>query len=114
MDTWIVYKKRYPVLSDRIFPALAGRWKDEMGNLWEFSVKDGDLAFTMTDSGGNTYKGVGYTHFDADKEAVNFFERIRFEFEEYKTDYYAVLAFDGQKLEMLDQDWNSFVLTREG
>ena len=114
VDTWIVYKKKYPVFSDRIFPVLAGRWKDEMGNLWEFSVKDGDLAFTMTDSGGNTYKGVGYTHFDADKETVNFFERIRFEFEEYKTDYYAVLAFDGQKLEMLDQDWNSFVLIREG
>ena len=112
VDTWIVYKKQSSLFSERIFPALAGEWKDNMGNLWEFSVKDDKLAFKMTDVDGNIYNGVNYTHLSADKEKVNFFERLRFEFDEYQTDFYALLSFDGQKLEMLDWNWNSFELTK--
>ena len=84
-----------------------------MGNLWEFSVEDDKLTFKMTDVDGNTYNGVSYTHLGADREKVNFFERLMFEFDKYQTDYYALLSFDGQKLEMLDWNWNSFVLTKE-
>ena len=112
VDTWIVYKKLSSLFSERIFPALAGEWKDNMGNLWEFSVKDDKLAFKMTDADGNIYNGVNYTHLSADKEKVNFFERLRFEFDQYQTDFYALLSFDGQKLEMLDWNWNSFELTK--
>ena len=112
VDTWIVYKKQSSLFSERIFPAFAGAWKDNMGNLWEFSVKDDKLAFKMTDVDGNIYNGVNYTHLSADKEKVNFFERLRFEFDEYQTDFYALLSFDGQKLEMLDWNWNSFELTK--
>ena len=112
VDTWIVYKKLSSLFSERIFPALAGEWKDNMGNLWEFSVKDDKLAFKMTDVDGNIYNGVNYTHLSADKEKVNFFERLRFEFDQYQTDFYALLSFDGQKLEMLDWNWNSFELTK--
>ena len=112
VDTWIVYEKQYPVISECLFPALAGTWKDEIGNRWEFSVNDGNLSFKMTDTDGGTHEGVKYSHLNADKEKENFFEHIRFEFDDYKTDYYAVLAFDGQKLEMLDQDWNTYTLTK--
>lgn len=113
VDTWIVYKKQYPLISKRILPALAGKWKDNLGNIWEFSQKDEDLAFKMTDTDGNTYPGVEYRHESADKEKVNFFEHIRFTFDSYKTDFYSVLSFDGVKLEMMDQGGNSFVLTKE-
>ena len=113
VDTWIVYKKRYPLLSKRTCPALAGKWKDNMGNIWEFTVKDASLGFKMTDEIGNTYNGSKYLHKSADKENVNFFERIRFVFDKYQTDFYAVVSFDGRKLEMLDQNWNSYVLTKE-
>ena len=113
VDTWIVYKKQYPIFNKQILPALAGKWKDSMGNLWEFSVKDEELAFKMTDTAGNTYDGVRYMHISADTEKVNFFERIQFEFAEYQTDFYAIVSFDGQKLEMLDQNWDSYVLTKE-
>ena len=113
VDTWIVYKKQYPLFSKQILPALAGKWKDSMGNLWEFSVKDEELIFKMTDTGGNTYNGNRYLHISADPEKTNFFERIMFEFVEYQTDFYAIVSFDGQKMEMLDQNWNSFVLTKE-
>ena len=84
-----------------------------MGNIWEFSQKDEDLAFKMTDTDGNTYPGVEYRHESADKKKVNFFEHIRFTFDSYKTDFYSVLSFDGVKLEMMDQGGNSFVLTKE-
>ena len=113
VDTWIVYKKQYPLFSERIFPALAGKWKDDMGNLWEFSVKDKVLAFRLTDTDGNRYDGSKYLHRNADADKKNFFERIRFVFENDQTDFYAIVSFDGQKLEMLDQNWDSFVLTKE-
>ena len=113
VDTGIIYKKKYSLFSEQIFPALVGTWKDSMGNLWEFSVEDDKLTFKMTDVDGNTYNGVSYTHLGADREKVNFFERLMFEFDKYQTDYYALLSFDGQKLEMLDWNWNSFVLTKE-
>ena len=113
VDTWIVYKKQYPLFSERIFPALAGKWKDDMGNIWDFSVKDKGLAFRLTDADGNTYDGSKYLHKNADADKKNFFERIRFVFDNDQTDFYAIVSFDGQKLEMLDQDWNSFVLTKE-
>ena len=113
VDTWIVYKKQYPLFNKMIFPALAGTWKDNLGNLWEFSVKDEELVFKMTDTGGNTYNGNRYLHISADPEKTNFFERIMFEFVEYQTDFYAIVSFDGQNLELLDQHWNSFVLTKE-
>ena len=113
VDTWIVYKKAYPLLSKKIYPALAGKWEDSSGNLWEFSVKDEDLAFMMTDPEGNTYEGKDYIHLNADADQPNFFERIRFEFDKFDTDFYAVLSFDGRKLELLDKNWNSFVLTKE-
>ena len=111
VDTWIVYKKAYPLLSKKIFPALAGKWEDSSGNLWEFSVMNEALVFMMTDPEGNTYKGKDYIHLNADADQPNFFERIRFEFDKFDTDLYAVLSFDGRKLELLDKNWNSFVLT---
>ena len=113
VDTWIVYKKAYPLLSKKIFPALAGKWEDSSGNLWEFSVMNEALVFMMTDPEGNTYKGKDYIHLNADADLPNFFERIRFEFDKFDTDLYAVLSFDGRKLELLDKHWNSFVLTKE-
>ena len=113
VDTWIVYKKAYPLLSKMIYRALAGKWEDSSGNLWEFSVKGGDLAFMMTDPEGNTYEGKDYIHLNANADQPNFFERIRFEFDKFDTDFYAVLSFDGRKLELLDKNWNSFVLTKE-
>jgi len=113
VDTWIVYKKAYPLLSKKIFPALAGKWEDSSGNLWEFSVMNEALVFMMTDPEGNTYKGKDYIHLNADADQPNFFERIRFEFDKFDTDLYAVLSFDGRKLELLDKHWNSFVLTKE-
>ena len=113
VDTWIVYKKAYPLLSKKIYRALAGKWEDSSGNLWEFSVKGGDLAFMMTDPEGNTYEGKDYIHLNANADQPNFFERIRFEFDKFDTDFYAVLSFDGRKLELLDKNWNSFVLTKE-
>ena len=113
VDTWIVYKKAYPLLSKKIYRALAGKWEDSSGNLWEFSVKDEDLAFMMTDPEGNTYEGKDYIHLNANADQPNFFERIRFEFDKFDTDFYAVLSFDGRKLELLDKNWNSFVLTKE-
>ena len=113
VDTWIVYKKAYPLLSKKIYPALAGKWEDSSGNLWEFSVKGGDLNFMMTDPEGNTYEGKDYIHLNANADQPNFFERIRFEFDKFDTDFYAVLSFDGRKLELLDKHWNSFVLTKE-
>ena len=113
VDTWIVYKKAYPLLSKKIYPALAGKWEDSSGNLWEFSVKDEDLAFMMTDPEGNTYEGKDHIHLNANADQPNFFERIRFEFDKFDTDFYAVLSFDGRKLELLDKNWNSFVLTKE-
>ena len=113
VDTWIVYKKAYPLLSKKIYPALAGKWEDSSGNLWEFSVKGGDLNFMMTDPEGNTYEGKDYIHLNANADQPNFFERIRFEFDKFDTDLYAVLSFDGRKLELLDKHWNSFVLTKE-
>ena len=112
VDTWIVYKKAYPLLSKKIYRALAGKWEDSSGNLWEFSVKGGDLAFMMTDPEGNTYEGKDYIHLNANADQPNFFERIRFEFDKFDTDFYAVLSFDGRKLELLDKNWNSFVLTK--
>ena len=111
VDTWIVYKKAYPLLSKKIFPALAGKWEDSSGNLWEFSVMNEALVFMMTDPEGNTYKGKDYIHLNANADQPNFFERIRFEFDKFDTDLYAVLSFDGRKLELLDKNWNSFVLT---
>ena len=111
VDTWIVYKKAYPLLSKKIFPALAGKWEDSSGNLWEFSVMNEALVFMMTDPEGNTYKGKDYIHLNANADQPNFFERIRFEFDKFDTDFYAVLSFDGRKLELLDKNWNSFVLT---
>ena len=113
VDTWIVYKKAYPLLSKKIYRALAGKWEDSSGNLWEFSVKGGDLNFMMTDPEGNTYEGKDYIHLNANADQPNFFERIRFEFDKFDTDFYAVLSFDGRKLELLDKNWNSFVLTKE-
>lgn len=113
VDTWIVYKKAYPLLSKKIYPALAGKWEDSSGNLWEFSVMNEALVFMMTDPEGNTYKGKDYIHLNADADQPNFFERIRFEFDKFDTDLYAVLSFDGRKLELLDKNWNSFVLTKE-
>ena len=113
VDTWIVYKKAYPLLSKKIYRALAGKWEDSSGNLWEFSVKGGDLNFMMTDPEGNTYEGKDYIHLNANADQPNFFERIRFEFDKFDTDLYAVLSFDGRKLELLDKHWNSFVLTKE-
>ena len=112
VDTWIVYKKAYPLLSKKIYRALAGKWEDSSGNLWEFSVKGGDLNFMMTDPEGNTYEGKDYIHLNANSDQPNFFERIRFEFDKFDTDFYAVLSFDGRKLELLDKNWNSFVLTK--
>ena len=113
VDTWLVYEKQYPVLNKQILPALAGKWRDGMGNLWEFSENGENLAFQMTDAEGNTYEGVEYKHLAADPEQTNFFEHICFKFTDFDTGYYAVLSFDGRKLEMLDTDWNSVVLTRE-
>ena len=113
VDTWIVYKKAYPLLSKKIFPALAGKWEDSSGNLWEFSVMNEALVFMMTDPEGNTYEGKDYIHLNANADQPNFFERIRFEFDKFDTDFYAVLSFDGRKLELLDKNWNSFVLTKE-
>ena len=113
VDTWIVYKKAYPLLSKKIYRALAGKWEDSSGNLWEFSVKDEDLAFMMTDPEGNTYEVKDHIHLNANADQPNFFERIRFEFDKFDTDFYAVLSFDGRKLELLDKNWNSFVLTKE-
>ena len=113
VDTWLVYKKQYPLLSERMLPALAGKWKDSMGNLWEFKPEGEALAFSMTDTDGNLFNGVEYKHYNANKDKKNFFEHVKFKFDQYETDYYSILAFDGQKLEMLDGDWNSFVLTRE-
>ena len=113
VDTWLVYKKQYPLLSERMLPALAGKWKDSMGNLWELKPEGEALAFSMTDTDGNLYNGVEYKHYNANKDKKNFFEHVKFKFDQYETDYYSILAFDGQKLEMLDGDWNSFVLTRE-
>ena len=112
VDTWIVYKKAYPLLSKKIYRALAGKWEDSSGNLWEFSVKGGDLNFMMTDPEGNTYEGKDHIHLNANADQPNFFERIRFEFDKFDTDFYAVLSFDGRKLELLDKNWNSFVLTK--
>ena len=113
VDTWLVYKKQYPLFSSQIYPALVGRWKDSFGNIWEFSMEEEDLAFRMTDTDGNTYAGKECSHRSANEDKVNFFERVQFIFETYKTDFYAVVSFDGQKLEMLDQNWDSFVLTKE-
>ena len=112
VDTWIVYKKQYPLFNKQIYPALVGKWKDDLGNIWEFSVKEEDLAFKMTDTDGNVYEGIKSSHRSANKDKVNFFERIMFEFDNYKTDFYAVVSFDGQKLEMLDRNWDSYVLTK--
>ena len=97
VDTWIVYKKAYPLLSKKIYRALAGKWEDSSGNLWEFSVKGGDLNFMMTDPEGNTYEGKDYIHLNANADQPNFFERIRFEFDKFDTDFYAVLSFDAKK-----------------
>ena len=113
VDTWLVYKKQYPLLSKSMMPALAGKWKDNMGNLWEFKTEGVIFAFSLTDTGGNVYNGVEYLHYNANKDKKNFFEHINFKFDKYETGYYSVVSFDGQKLEMFDTDWNSFVLTKE-
>ena len=113
VDTWLVYKKQYPLLRESMMPALAGKWKDNMGNLWEFKTEGEKLTFSLTDTGGNVYNGVEYLHYNANKDKKNFFEHINFKFDKYETGYYSVVSFDGQKLEMFDTDWNSFVLTKE-
>jgi len=113
VDTWLVYKKQYPLLRESMMPALAGKWKDNMGNLWEFKTEGEKLTFSLTDTGGNVYNGVEYLHYNANKDKKNFFEHINFKFDKYETGYYSVVSFDGQKLEMYDTDWNSFVLTKE-
>ena len=113
VDTWLVYKKQYPLLRESMMPALAGKWKDNMGNLWEFKTEGEKLTFSLTDTGGNVYNGVEYLHYNANKDKKNFFEHINFKFVKYETGYYSVVSFDGQKLEMFDTDWNSFVLTKE-
>lgn len=113
VDTWLVYKKQYPLLRKSMMPALAGKWKDNMGNLWEFKTEGEKLTFSLTDTGGNVYNGVEYLHYNANKDKKNFFEHINFKFDKYETGYYSVVSFDGQKLEMYDTDWNSFVLTKE-
>ena len=112
VDTWLVYKKKYPLLGKSMMPALAGKWKDSMGNIWEFKAEGENLTFSMTDTSGNAYNGVEYVHYNADKDKKDFFERINFKFDKYETGKYAVVSFDGQILEMFDTDWNSFVLTK--
>ena len=112
VDTWLVYKKKYPLLGKSMMPALAGKWKDSMGNIWEFKAEGENLTFSMTDTSGNAYNGVEYLHYNANKDKKNFFEHINFKFDKYETGYYSVVSFDGQILEMFDTDWNSFVLTK--
>ena len=112
VDTWLVYKKQYPLLGKSMMPALAGKWKDSMGNIWEFKAEGENLTFSMTDTSGNAYNGVEYIHYNANKDKKDFFEQINFKFDKYETGYYSVVSFDGQILEMFDTDWNSFVLTK--
>ena len=112
-DTWIVYRKKYPIIHSDIFPAFEGEWTDSMGNVWNFAIEDEDLTFSMTDSGGNTYAGDTVQLTSQDSTQKNFFERIRFIFDDYSTDKYAVVSFDGRVLELLDESWNSFTLTKK-
>ena len=112
-DTWVVYKKQYPILSESFFPSFAGDWEDSMGNTWSFGLDNGNLIFVMTDSAGTVYNGSTVNLTEPDKTQDNFFERVQFVFEEYTTDEYAVVGFDGRKLELLDESWESFTLTKK-
>ena len=109
IDTWMVYEKQYPYLALSKWPVLEGNWQDSLGNTW---VIASDGTFTMTDTAGNAYPGKEIRVTAANEEKINFFERLSFVFEEYTTDRYAVVSFDGDVLKLLDESWNEMVLSR--
>ncbi len=61
---------------------------------------------------GQHYTGKEIRHLPADESRVNFFERVQFAYEDFDTDWYAVAAYDGNTLFMLDESWNEVILTR--
>lgn len=97
--------------------SLLGNWTDNFGNKWAFSVNEEStsfsLSFELTDSSGKKYASspissvwVGY---DEDEKVTE----IDFIFEVHSNDIYAeIVSFDGNVLEMTQDDGSSLVLTR--
>ena len=112
IDTWIAFRKNYPLLDPDIQPTLAGDWEDSKGNRWTFGADQEKMTFEMITADGKTLEGINISDRGANEEKENFFERVVFSFDGYTSQRYAVVSYDGQCLQLLDEDFKPFSLTR--
>ena len=96
--------------------ALIGDWEDNMGNKWNFQYekdKDGSwkLIPSMTDAEGKKHEGKSvYIQNNFAEDIPK--EQIGFRFEDFSTDYYTIVSYDGKTFNF-DNNGTSFVLTRK-
>lgn len=119
IDTTYIFERKYPVFVDNecLEPNLKGEWEDDMGNHWSFYYEKEDeinyeFKFKMTDTNGNEHIGDYYIDLYDTDDATECKEVISFKFEDFSTDYYKFIAYDGERLEF-DDNGASFALTRE-
>ncbi len=117
IDSTLVYEKRYPIFMDNYYePCLYGEWTDNIGNNWTFSYEKNtngyyDFVFQMIDTKGIAHTGNLISHgwSDKDPECV---EKFNFYFDNFSTDYYRIVDFDGTSL-VLKSDSGDLVLTKK-
>lgn len=85
-----------------------------MGNKWSFYYEkedelNFDFKFKLIDANGNEHIGKYYTGVEDVQECS---EKICFCFEDFSTDYYKFISYNGEKFEF-DNNGVSFVLTRK-
>ncbi|GEM_PF-1678016 len=119
IDTTYVYQKYYPNYTNSYFlePSLNGEWDDNMGNQWSFYYEKDEngkysFKFKMTDSEGTEHIG-DYCYAVAEaSETDPYREIMKFRFEDFSTDTYTILSYDGKTFNF-DNNGTSFVLTRK-
>lgn len=112
------YEKDYPMYNSYNYGemALIGDWEDNMGNKWNFQYeKDKDESWklipSMTDAEGKKHEGKSVYIKNNFAEDIPK-EQIGFRFEDFSTDYYTIVSYDGKTFNF-DNNGTSFVLTRK-
>lgn len=113
-----VYEKDYPMYTGIYYGymTLVGDWEDNMGNQWNFQYekdKDGSwqLIPSMTDAEGKKHEGKAVYFQNNFGEDIPK-EQVRFCFEDFSTEYYTIVSYDGKTFNF-DDNGSSFVLTRK-
>lgn len=116
-EVTMTFARDYEDIDEYYEYSLLGNWTDNFGNKWVFSVNEEtsyfSLSFELTDSSGKKYPSSPtssvWIHYDEDEKVTE----IDFRFEVHSNDIDAeIVSFDGNVLEMTQDDGSSLVLTR--